>query len=385
MKETLKTYHKKAFSSHPTSFFFSPATIRLLGEGADVFKGNVLTGCLNKGLYAGISAREDLVISVQINFYVSETSFEIDLSNIERPQESLYARLIIALIKKLQYEGYKVAKGLNISIISSKSLPKNLGLHATFEVLIAKIFSQQNAFNLKKDKMVKYTYLAEKANGELNTYIGGHHTAVYGKANHLLSLDTRTMSYEHIPFDKDNYCLLSVFISRPKFILNADITERIQAIKKATQAIRPVRTIDALSELSIQDFMKLKKYIKNSQQLKYVEHVMFEMDRVKQGVDYLKNHDYVMFGDIMEQSQNSLRQLYEISNQYHNDIIRIMYDNEALGSRLSNIGYDQIVISVFEKENMPTTLDAFQDDFYNQYKKTLEIQKLKLSDGVSTL
>ncbi len=382
MKETLKKHHKKRFGIVPSGYYFAPATVLLIGESLDILKGPVLTASMNKGLHATVNARDDLVLNIHIDFLESKQSFELDLSVIDYPQDSIYARLLISIIKKLQYEGYKVSKGLNITVMSNRSLPKNLGLHQSFEMLFMKLLSNQNSFNLTKDKMVRYAYQAEKNTNELYTSVAQLHACAYGEKDKVIHLDTKTLEYETIPFNTADYGFLSVFVSRPKFVLNADINTRIKAIEKATQAIRPKRSITHLSELSLDEFNSMKSMIKGANTVKYTEHVMFEIQRVVQAAEYLKDEDYVMFGDVLEQSQNSLRHLFEISNQYHNDIVNIMHENKSLGARLSIIGYDQIVIALFEQAEMPSDVHAFQEDFYNKYKKNLEIQKLKLGDGV---
>ncbi len=385
MKDIVKHTHQNYFGDNVSSLYYSPATMILLGEGFDNLKGPILSIAIDKGLTAGVSARDDLMMQIHLSFHGEWFDIQLDLSNIEKQQPTIYGRLLVSMIKKLQYEGYKVSKGLNVSVVLDQTLPENLGMHPSFLMLFMKIFITQNLFTLNQKKMVRYAFYAEKTNQELNSSIAHHFTCLHGKKNHLIKLDIMTLEHSYIPFDDKQYQLISVFVARPKFIVNADITERIKAVDKATNDIRETRAITYLSELSLKDFHGLKKYITNSKIVPYIEHVVFEIDRVIQAVDHLENKDYVMFGDVLEQSQNSIKHLYDISNQYYNDLIKIMMDNYTLGARLSLIGYDQIIIALFEHEDVPKDFKAYQDSFYKQYKKSIKIDSIKISQGLNII
>ncbi len=382
MKEEIKQTHLSHFGDNISTFYFSPATMLVLGEGLDNLKGPTLSFATDKGLWAGVSARDDLMLHIHLNFHADWFDLSVDLSNLQKQQSSIYARLLVSMIKKLQYEGYKVSKGLNVSVVLDHTLPKNLGMHPNYLMLFMKIFVHQNLFKLSSDKMIRYAFYAEKTLQELNSSIVHHVTCIHAKKNHLLKLDIKTLAYENIPFDTLNHQLISVFVARPKFIVNADITERLKAIDKATNDIREARAISYLSELSLQAFNDLKKHIRKKNIVPFVEHAVFEIDRVIQAIDHLKASDYVMFGDVLEQSQNSIKHLYDLSNQYYNDLINILMDEYALGARLSQIGYDQIVIALFEKTDIPKDFKSYQDGFYKQYKKSIEMETIHLSKGI---
>ncbi len=384
MIDTVINKHVKHFGHQPTAQYFSPASLLVLGDMSDVLKGKVLTFALNKGLFAAVHPREDHHLSVVLDFHEKPVSFTIDLSNPLTDDSSIYQRLIVSILRKLQYEGYRVKKGLNISVTASKSLPKNLGFHAAYETLFMLVFVKQNQLKLSDSKQARYAYEAEKSLGELSSNIAHQFTCYFAKKHHFLLLDTKTMTHENIPYQSTNLPGLMIFVNRPKFILNADIVERLKAIQKATEAIKQIRAITALTDLTFTDFNRLKKHIK-PQHRAYAEHVMFEQERIEQAVEFLKDQDYIMFTDTLEQSQNSLKHLYGISNQYYEDILKQMYDVNTIGARIGNIGYEQIIIAYFEKDRVPKNFDAFRKHFYAHYKKDLDIQPIVTGDHLTAI
>ncbi len=382
MKETIRKNHDLHFNKKPSKTYFAPATIQILGEGSDVLKGKVMMLTLSKGIYASVSDKEELQLDIQMDFMSEQYRLLVDLTNLNQETNDIYAKRVIALIKKLQYEGYPVQKGLNISITPSQTLPKNLGLHATFDMMIMYILATENAFDITDMKQIRYAYSIEKAlQGNHHVNIAQHIACALGKKNQMMMVDTKTLHYEYLPFDAEHYRYVHVFINRPKFILNSDITIRLKGIQKATEQLNAFRTIDTLVDLSFEDFKRLKAKLKGSDIIRFAEHVMFEQMRIEQALDYLKQKDMIMFGDTLDQSQNSLKHLYEISNSYYDAIISQMLNQGSIGARLSQIGYDQIVIALFEKTDTPHD-DDFKEAFYKQYKKELDIQPIALSQGM---
>lgn len=383
MKETIIKNHEKHFSKKPSKTYFSPATIQILGEGSNVLKGKVCMLSLSKGLYASVSTKEEPQLDIQMDFMSEQHRLSIDLTNLNQEMSDDYALRLIALVKKLQYEGYRIQHGLNISITPSQTLPSNLGLHASFLMLLIHILADENGFKIEAMKQVRYAFFAEKSiQSEMHVNIAQFIACEFGKKDNLIVINTKIPDYEHIPINTSDYRFIHIFVNRPKFILNADFTVRLKGLQKATQQINTFRSIETLTDLKLDDFNRIKTNLKGSDIIKYSEHAMFEQMRIDQATDYLKQKDMIMFGDTLDQSQNSLNHLYGISNQYHNAIVETMLQEGAIGVRLSSIGYDQIIIALFEKQSLPDNFDDFKDAFYKQYKKVLDIQPVRLADGV---
>ncbi len=379
--ETIKAYHTSVFNHTAAHTHFAPIPINILGESAHTLRGPVLTAAISEGIHAGVSTRDDLTLNIKMNLAGSEIEIEIDYNNIDAPAHTLYQRLVVAIIKKLQYEGYKVHKGLNISMRSSKNVPTKLGLHATFEMLVTHILSVHHHFNLSATDQVRYTFSAEMSTKELTPTIAQHFCVMFAKADHIMYLDTKTLKHTHIPLDKTKAFLHGVFVSRPKFIVNADIAKRIDAIESAARAIRNKRSIETLSDLTIKEFNSLKHLIPKKSTVPYSEHAMFEIERVEQALEYLKGEDFVMLGDVFEQSQHSLKSLYEVVAPYHSDTVKTMMHQGSLGARLSGMGHDQFTLGLFEPDT-PLDFSELDSMLYKRYKKTLESVPIILENGI---
>ena len=381
MKEKIENTHRSHFGDNVSTLYFSPATMTVLGEGLDNLKGPTLSFAIDKGLWAGVSARDDLMVHIHLNFHAEWFDLSVDLSNLDKQQTSIYARLLVSMIKKLQYEGYKVFKGLNITIESSAGLPVGYSVYATLEVLLMHILTAQHHFKLSKEAQVRYAYLAEKSINELLPTIAQHYAVMFCQHDHITLLDTKTLDATHYPVNDDVY-FLGVFVARPKFLIDEDLAKQIKAIDEATKTFKRYRSIDTIASLTFSDFNGLKHLLSKRKTLPYVEHVMFELDRIDQASGYLENHDYFMFGDVLEHSHHSLFGLYEVVAPYHERIVNYLMENNAYGARLCTISHNQFVLGLFHRDDA-IDKDALSEHIRRRHNKHLHIDVLHFTNGIA--
>ncbi len=379
--QTLETRHQAHFNHPHNDTYFAPIPLNILGETADVLKGPVLIAAYNEGLHASVSQREDLTLEIHMDIAGTKHHIEMSYNNLDVYDSTIYERLIRAMIKKLQYEGYKVFKGLNITIESSAGLPVGYSVYATLEVLLMHILTAQHHFKLSKEAQVRYAYLAEKSLNELLPTIAQHYAVMFCKNNHITLLDTKTLDATHYPVN-DSVYFLGVFVARPKFLIDEDLGKQIKAIDEATKTFKRYRSIDTLASLTFSDFNGLKHLLSKRKTLPYVEHVMFELDRIDQASHYLKNNDYFMFGDVLEHSHHSLFGLYDVVAPYHERIVNYLMENHAYGARLCTISHNQFVLGLFHRDDA-IDKDALSEHIRRRHNKHLHIDALHFTNGIA--
>lgn len=379
--QTLETRHQAHFNHPHNDTYFAPIPLNILGETADVLKGPVLIAAYNEGLHASVSQREDLTLEIHMDIAGTKHHIEMSYNNLDVYDSTIYERLIRAMIKKLQYEGYKVFKGLNITIESSAGLPVGYSVYATLEVLLMHILTAQHHFKLSKEAQVRYAYLAEKSLNELLPTIAQHYAVMFCQHDHITLLDTKTLDATHYPVNDDVY-FLGVFVARPKFLIDEDLAKQIKAIDEATKTFKRYRSIDTLASLTFSDFNGLKHLLSKRKTLPYVEHVMFELDRIDQASGYLENHDYFMFGDVLEHSHHSLFGLYDVVAPYHERIVNYLMENNAYGARLCTISHNQFVLGLFHRDDA-IDKDALSEHIRRRHNKHLHIDVLHFTNGIA--
>ena len=115
-------------------------------------------------------------------------------------------------------------------------------------------------------------------------------------------------------------------------------------------------------------------------------HVMSEVIRVKefksicedQSTEDTEKGD--LLGKLMNQSHESLRDLYECSSEELEELTQLAKDNGALGSRVTGAGWGGCCISLIKED----IADEFVDKIYDYYTKEREPgRQLWVTDDLS--
>ena len=86
---------------------------------------------------------------------------------------------------------------------------------------------------------------------------------------------------------------------------------------------------------------------------KRVEHVVYENERVLESVKALKNNDLIQFGKLMNESHNSLRDLYEVTGDELDTLVEEARKiNGVLGSRMTGAGFGGCTVSLVRDDSI---------------------------------
>jgi N-acetylgalactosamine kinase len=97
------------------------------------------------------------------------------------------------------------------------------------------------------------------------------------------------------------------------------------------------------------------------------KHVISEADRVERAAISLKNGDINEFGNLMDESHQSCKDLYEISIEELDMLVKICRGNGALGSRLTGAGFGGCVVSLVPKAKVDEFKEGVISEYYKKY------------------
>ena len=113
------------------------------------------------------------------------------------------------------------------------------------------------------------------------------------------------------------------------------------------QAYKPIRN---LSELNTGEIHLLEKYITDPVIRKRAKHVISENGRVLEAVKVLKENNISRFGELMNQSHDSLKDDYEVTGI---ELDTLVYEGRKLpgviGTRMTGAGFGGCTVSIVKK------------------------------------
>ena len=98
-------------------------------------------------------------------------------------------------------------------------------------------------------------------------------------------------------------------------------------------------------------------------------HVIEEGRRVEQSVRALESGDILHFGELMNQSHSSCRDLYEISCEELDRLVEISREAGAVGARLTGAGFGGCAVSLVEDNRVESFIHQVINTYYRDYLK----------------
>jgi galactokinase len=360
LKEAFKDKYGSLENTH---IYQAPGRVNLIGEHTDYNGGLVLPFAIDKSISLIIQPRKDKYIKLSsLNFNHDVTC---DISDISYKAKDMWTNYPKGVIKTLQEMGYSF-KGLNLLYSSNIPIGQGLSSSAAVEVVTCYAFVNHYKFKIKIDKIPSICQKAENEFMGMRCGIMDQFVITLAQANHSMLLNCRSLDFEFVPFADRNIKIVIGNTKVSRNLVNSAYNMRREECERGVSILsRYLKGIKQLSDISIDDFKRLEKYLPQPIRDRCC-HVIYENERVRQAVKALKDGNYTRLGRLMVLSHKSLKKLYKVSCRE----LDIMVDSAlkvkgVLGSRMTGAGFGGCTISLV-KENI---VDEFINKVGQLYKR----------------
>lgn len=350
---TLKSAFIKTFETEPTSLFFSPGRINLIGEHIDYNGGLVFPCPITLGTFAAVSLREDNTFKAYSLNFEDLGVIEFSLDDLSYKKSDNWTNYIKGVLKTLLNKGYKIDKGFNIVI--NGTLPNGAGLSssASLEMLIVKILdtffslsiSDVDAALIGKD--VENNYIG------VNSGIMDQFAISLGKKNNAILLDCNTLRYEYVPLNLGDNSIIIMNTNKRRELADSKYNERRKECDDSLDILKNYSSISSLCELTSSEFENCKENINDSTKTRRCMHAISENERVKNAVKALKENNLELFGTLMNQSHISLKNDYEVTGTELDTLAESAWKQPGvLGARMTGAGFGGCAIAIVNNNNI---------------------------------
>jgi galactokinase len=201
-------------------------------------------------------------------------------------------------------------------------------------------------------EMVKMSQKAENVFVGMNCGIMDQFAVGFGKKDHAIFLNCDTLFYENVPIILNDCSLIITNTNKRRGLTDSKYNERRSECDKAVELLQKYKPIANLSELNTGEISLLKKFIDDPVVIKRAKHVISENGRVVEAVKVLKENNIVRFGELMNQSHDSLKDDYEVTGT---ELDTLVYEGRKLqgviGTRMTGAGFGGCTISIVKKDD----------------------------------
>lgn len=347
--------------------FFSPGRVNLIGEHTDYNGGFVFPCALDFGTYAIVRQREDKNFRMYSENFEDLGIIEFNLDNLVYDKKDDWANYPKGVIKTFLDKGFKIPNGFDVLFFGN--IPNGAGLSssASIEVLTAVIL--KSLFNLDIDmvEMVKYCQIAENKFIGVNSGIMDQFAVGMGKKDNAILLDCNTLNFTYVPVKLKDMSIVIANTNKKRGLADSKYNERRSSCEEAVAVLNKNGVnIKYLGELTVEEFNKVKHFIKDEEQLKRATHAVTENERAKVAVDFLKKDDIKTFGELMNKSHISLRDDYEVTGLELDSLVEAAWEEVGtVGARMTGAGFGGCTVSIVKNSEV----DNFIKNVGKKYKE----------------
>ena len=378
----LKSDFTKLFAKDAESVFFSPGRVNLIGEHTDYNGGNVFPCALTIGTYALVRQREDKNVLVNSLNFKELGILEFSLENMIYEKQHDWANYPKGVIKTFENHGYNIPSGFEILFYGNIPNGSGLSSSASIEVLMGTIINDLFNLNIDMVDIVKMCQEAENKFIGVNCGIMDQFAIGMGKENCAILLDCNTLKYSYSTIAMDGYKIVIANTNKKRGLADSKYNERRSECETALAEIQKVKNINALGELTEEEFEEVKSCISDPIKAKRAKHAVYENRRTLKAVKALEENDLTLFGKLMNDSHISLRDDYEVTGIELDTLVSLAWKSEGvIGARMTGAGFGGCTVNIVKEDCIDSFVEKVKAEYTSKIGYEPSFYVVSISDG----
>ena len=344
----------QTFGDEPDLIAAAPGRVNLIGEHIDYSEGFVLPFAIKDRTTAAIRKRDDSTVRIA-SAQRRNKIVTVDINNVKPGLKGEWERYALGVLWSMD-----VKTGVDLLIDGHVPLGAGLSSSAALECSVATAVNHLFDMGFSLEDLARLTQRAE------NQYVGvpcgimDQSVSLMATVGSALLLDCRDLSTRNIPFDvaSSGLELLIIDTQAHHALTDGGYAER----RASCESVAAKLGIKSMRELTMDQLEAGKAQLT---QVEYVRarHAVSEMKRVLDCVEALSKSDFVMVGELINQSHISLRDDYTVSCPELDTAVDASLAAGALGSRMVGGGFGGSAIALIETSKTSETIHAVEKAF----------------------
>lgn len=371
--------------------FFAPGRVNLIGEHTDYNGGYVFPAALTFGTWAVASPRTDGIYRFRSANFASKPAECSVAEGISYKKEDDWANYPKGVLKELLEldGGVKAGFYTGADILFYGNIPNGAGLSssASIELVTGLALSKLAGIEVDMLELAKLGQRAENRFVGVNCGIMDQFAVGMGKEGHAIKLDCDTLEFDYVPVKIDGYKLVITNTNKRRGLADSKYNERRSECERGLSIIQQqLPDIHCLGNVSYNEWVTVKHSIEDQVIRRRVEHVITEDDRVLQATKSLQENDLITFGELMKQSHESLRDLYEVTGNE----LDILYEEAVkidgcIGTRMTGAGFGGCNVSLVKEEAVETFKKKIAENYFSRTGLEPTFYVCEIGDGTKEI
>ncbi|MBD3346316.1 MAG: galactokinase [Chitinivibrionales bacterium] len=350
------------FNTLPLAVTRAPGRVELLGNHTDYNEGLVLSCALDRYIYAaaGPTGKNNT-----FEFFSTFNSSLVVVADAVRQQGSAWVNYPLGVYTILREKGFPAAP---FALAITGTIPMGAGLSssAALEIASGLALSTVYGFSVDPVEMAHICRDAESTFCGTNCGLLDQFSVLFGKKEHALFIDFRSLEHQTVPIQYQDM-LLAITTSGVTHSLSdsayngrrKECAEAAKFFSKRDSSVVSLRDVSSTMLESAKGELDDVVY-------KRAAHVIGENERVRRGVEFLKEGKLTEFGTLLYQSHESSRVNFENSCPELDTLVDYAASLEGVyGSRLTGGGWGGATLTLIHRD----AVDEFRKKIRAGYKE----------------
>jgi galactokinase len=388
MKEIVETKFKEIFGTEGRfKTYFAPGRVNLIGEHTDYNGGHVFPCALTMGTYATVREREDKILNFYSMNFDDLGILTSSIDNLVYNENENWINYPKGVIWALKNEGYNIDHGFDI--VYYGTIPNGAGLSssASLEVLTGFILKDMFKLDMDNTKIALIGQMAENKYVGVNCGIMDQFVIANGKKDNAVFLDTATLEYKYAPINLENEKIVIINTNKKRGLGDSKYNVRRAECEKALEELQESGLqIKSLGDLTEEEFEEHKSAIKDEIRQKRAKHAVYENQRTLKAVQALENNDLELFGKLMVESHNSLRDDYEVTGvELDTAVEEALKQEGVIGARMTGAGFGGCAVSIVKTDKVENFIKNVEKGYREKIGYNPEFYVVEIGNGVRAI
>lgn len=372
----IKEIYKEVFGEEAGTEVKSPGRINVIGEHTDYNNGFVLPAAIDRYGHVAAGKGKD----GQISLYAKEFNerFEVPLSDI-RPIDHNWTNYVLGVVDQLVKKGYHIG-GFNLTVTGDVPVGAGLSSSAAIECAVCAALNEIFSLQLSKFEIVKISQLAEQTFAKVNVGVMDMFASVFGKKDHALKLDCRSLEFEEVPLALEGYKIVLLNSNVKHSLASTEYNTRRKECEAGTAEVsKHVPDVTSLRDVTVE---MVENFITDPVVKKRCRFVIEENERVLRAVEQMKSGNIQGLGEQMLRSHEGLSKEYEVSCAELDWLVTAVRHNPLVaGARMMGGGFGGCTINIIREGAITELVEYLAANYEAEMGKKLTVYIAKTSDG----
>lgn len=369
--------------------FSAAGRVNLIGEHIDYCGGKVFPAALN--LRTAIIARKNGTDKINLAATTVDAKVTLDINTLDAYKDLKWGDYQAGVAYVMQQKGYKIV-GCDLLYDTTVPFGSGLSSSASIEVATAMLFSTFSKEEGVKDvdlvQLAVLSQLSENTYNGVNCGIMDQFASSLGQKDMAILLDCKTLDYKYAPLKLGDYSMVIANCNKKRSLQDSKYNERRGEVEEALAILQTaIPSATCLAEITPAEFDKYAYLLEGKGKIQdRAKHVVYECDRVLKSVDALNNGEIEKFGELLNQSHYSLRDLYEVTGKELDALTKYSREFDGcIGSRMTGAGFGGCTISIVKTDKVDAFIKYVNENYAKEIGYEATFYKTSVENGAQEI